>query len=154
MIIEIEKKLKNMILKIVKNETLLSVKGIQKKIDVFRGIIPYEKAGEILPAIAIRASKGKNYLEKRELEVSVIFETTNPNTEIGYEEHMRILQQIIDEVISKGTVDNIAEISPEVNWEFFDEQAYPNYISHIIFKIISRKAYRTDVDAWIKGEWE
>ena len=80
MIIEIEKKLKNMILKIVKNETLLSVKGIQKKIDVFRGIIPYEKAGEILPAIAIRASKGKNYLEKRELEVSFIFETTNPNT--------------------------------------------------------------------------
>lgn len=151
MIIEIEKKLRDMILKIVNTEILLSVNGTPKKIDVFRGIIPYEKTGEILPAISIRTSKGKNSLMQRELEVSVIFETTNPDTEKGYEEHMRILQKIIDEVISKGTVDNIAEISPEVKWEFLDEQAYPNYISQIIFKIISQKVYRTDVDDFING---
>ena len=81
MIIEIEEKLKNIVSEIVKDYTLLSVKGSPKKIDVFRGIIPFEKTGDIIPAIAVRISKGKNTLEKRELGVHVVLETTNKDTD-------------------------------------------------------------------------
>ena len=152
MIIEIEDKLKNIVSEIVKNYTLLSVNGTPKKIDVFRGIIPFEKTGDIIPAVAVRISKGKNTLEKRELDVHVILETTNKDTEKGYEEHMKIVQEIVDGVISKGTIENVAEILPEAKWEFSEEQLYPDYVTEITFNLVSRKAYRTDVDDWINGK--
>lgn len=152
MIIEIEEKLKELVSEIVKDYELFSVDGELKKIDVFRGMVPPEKVGDILPAIAIRANKGNNSLENRTLNIHLVFETINKDTEKGYEEHMKILQEIIDEVISKGTVGDIAEILPEAKWEISEEKDYPYFISEVNFKIVSRKAYRTDVDDWINGE--
>lgn len=152
MIIEIEEKLKDFVSEIVKDYSLFSVKGDLKKINIFRGMIPSEKAGEIIPAIAIRVNKGNNSLENRTLNIHLVFETTNQDTEKGYEEHVKVLQEIIDKVISKGTVGDIAEILPEAKWEISEEIEYPYFVSEINFKIISRKAYRTDADEWIYGE--
>ena len=152
MITEIEKIFKKMLEEIVIDYKLLSVKGNPKEITVFRGIMPYEKEGELIPAISLRANKGINTLEKRELNIQVILETFNQDSEIGYDEHLEIIQKIIDNITQKGVIENIAEILPTVEWEFSEEETYPYFATKIIFKIISRKSYRTDVDTWINGE--
>lgn len=152
MIRDIENGLKKIIENIVEGKILQSPQGMEKSIDVFIGYIPYEDEQYITPAISIRIIGGENTVELRKLNCHIVFQMYNDtSSKEAYDLLTDIGEELVDKIIEHGTVENIAEITPNIKWEVPEQQPIPYYIFNVSLELISRKAYRTDVDEWING---
>lgn len=152
MIKDITLGVKKIIETIVADKKLINSAGELVNINVFNGFFPANEAGEITPAIAIRVNQGQNSLEERKLNCHIVIQIYSKEASEAYDVLYDLTQEIVDKTLSYGKIGDIAEITPNVKWELIEENIAPFYIMDVNLEIISRKAYRTDVDAWILGE--
>lgn len=150
-IYDLEQEIKKIIEKNVKIETN-TTEGSPKTPEVFIGPVPTERIDEIVPAIGVIASSGVNTLESKEINMKVSILLYVDNTEETYRKLYQMIDLIIEKVLDKGIYLEEFEACTETSWELDSNGMY--MAGEVTFKFIRTKTYRTDVDAWIKGEWK
>lgn len=148
-IYDLEQEIKKIIEKNVKIETN-TTEGSPKTPEIFIGPVPTERIDEIVPAIGIVASSGANTLESKEINIKVSILLYIDNTEETYRKLYQMIDLIIEKVLDKGIYLEEFEACTETSWELDSNGMY--MAGEVTFKFIRTKTYRTDVDAWIKGE--
>ena len=146
---ELEQELKKIIEKSVRIETN-TTEGSPKTPEVFIGPVPTERIDEIVPAIGVIASSGVNTLESKEINIKVSILLYVDNTEEIYQKLYQMIDIVIEKVLDKGIYLEEFEACTETSWELDSNGMY--MAGEVTFKFIRIKTYRTDVDAWIKGE--
>ncbi|WP_293957940.1 hypothetical protein [uncultured Fusobacterium sp.] len=150
-IYNLEQEIKKIIEKNITIETN-TTEGSPKTPEVFIGPIPTERIEEIVPAIGIVASSGANTLESKEIDIKVSILLYIDNTEEIYQKLYQMIDIVIEKILESGIYLDEFEACTNTKWEIDSNSLY--MAGEISFKFIRTKTYRTDVDAWIKGEWE
>ena len=150
-IYDLECELKKLIEKSITIETN-TTKGSPKTPEVFIGPIPTERIEEIVPAIGIVASSGANTLESKEIDIKVSILLYIDNTKEIYQKLYQMIDIVIKKVLEPGIYLDEFEACTNAKWEIDSNSLY--MAGEVTFKFIRTKAYRTDVDKWIQGEWE
>lgn len=150
-IYNLEQEIKKIIEKNITIETN-TTEGSPKTPEVFIGPIPTERIEEIVPAIGIVASSGANTLESKEIDIKVSILLYIDNTEEIYQKLYQMIDIVIEKILNPGVYLDEFEACTNTKWEIDSNSLY--MAGEISFKFIRTKTYRTDVDAWIKGEWE
>lgn len=148
-IYDLEFELKKLIEKSITIETN-TTEGSPKTPEIFIGPVPTERIEEIVPAIGIVASSGVNTLESKEINIKVSILLYVDNTEEIYQKLYQMIDTVIEKILESGIYLDEFEACTETSWELDSIGLY--MAGEINFKFIRTKVYRTDVDAWIKGE--
>lgn len=147
---DLELELKKVIETVVKDYKSSTTDGDLKVPTVIVGPVPSENPEEILPAIGIIASSGKNSLDCKEINIETSIVLVIDDTEKTYQTLYEMIDKISTEIISKGIYLNEFEIYTGIEWKINSNSSFMS--AEVLFKVIRRKIYRTDVDAWINGE--
>lgn len=117
---------------------------------VIIGPIPSENPEELVPAIGIVASSGKNTLESKQISIETSIVLYIKDTEKTYKAMYEMIENISKNILEKGTYLKEFEILPNMEWKIDCAGLY--MATSILFNFIRIKTYRTDVDDWINGE--
>lgn len=148
-IYDLETELKKIIEEKTKTLNLDTPKGTTATPQVIIGPIPSENPEELVPAIGIVASSGKNSLESKQVSIEASIVLYIKDTEKTYKTMYEMIENISKDILEKGIYLNEFEVSTEMEWKIDSAGLY--MAASIIFNFIRNKIYRTDVDDWING---
>ena len=148
-IYDLETELKKIIEEKTKTLNLDTPKGTTATPQVIIGPIPSENPEELVPAIGIVASSGKNSLESKQVSIETSIVLYIKDTEKTYKIMYEMIEDISKDILEKGIYLNEFEVSTEMEWKIDSAGLY--MAASIIFNFIRNKIYRTDVDDWING---
>ena len=149
-IYDLETELKKIIEEKTKTLNLDTPKGTTATPQVIIGPIPSENPEELVPAIGIVASSGKNSLESKQVSIETSIVLYIKDTEKTYKIMYEMIEDISKDILEKGIYLNEFEVSTEMEWKIDSAGLY--MAASIIFNFIRNKIYRTDVDDWINGK--
>lgn len=148
-IYELEMELKKIIEEAVKDFQPNTTEGSPRTPEIIIGPIPSENPEELVPAIGIVASAGRNTLESKEISIETGIILAIEDTEETYRMLYDMIDVIISEIIRVGIYLEEFEVLPDVDWKV--DSTGILMAASITFKFIRTKTYRTDVDDWIYG---
>lgn len=148
-IYDLETELKLIIEENVRYLKLYTANGDVAVPQVIIGPIPTENPEELVPAIGIVASSGKNNLESKQVSIETSIVLYIKDTEETYKTMYEMIENISKDILEKGIYLNEFEVSTEMEWKIDSVGLY--MAASIIFNFIRNKIYRTDVDDWING---
>lgn len=148
-IYDLEMELKKIIEGAVKDFQLNTAEGSSRTPEIIIGPIPSENPEELVPAIGIVASAGRNTLESKEISIETDIVLAIEDTEKTYRMLYDMIDIILSEIIRVGIYFDEFEVLPDADWKV--DSTGILMAANIMFKFIRIKTYRTDADDWIYG---
>lgn len=148
-IYDLEMELKKIIEGAVKDFQLNTAESFSRTPEIIIGPIPSENPEELVPAIGIVASAGRNTLESKEISIETDIVLAIEDTEKTYRMLYDMIDIILSEIIRVGIYFDEFEVLPDADWKV--DSTGILMAANIMFKFIRIKTYRTDADDWIYG---